>query len=60
MIVYDLQLLNKVSIYDAGLSLIIDNFVIPYAGCLYNTVFDLFWGFDARKVHSASWDLTAF
>ncbi|ETW86497.1 hypothetical protein HETIRDRAFT_307698, partial [Heterobasidion irregulare TC 32-1] len=59
-IVHDLQPLNKVSIRDAGLPPIINDFVTPYAGCPCNTVFDLFWGFDARKVHPASRDLTAF
>ena len=59
-IVHDLQPLNKVSIRDAGLPPILDDFVEPFAGRQCYTVFDLFWGFDARKVHPASRDLTAF
>ena len=59
-IVHDLQPLNKVSIRDAGLLPIIDDFVEPYAGCQCYTVFDLFWGFDARIVHPKSRDMTAF
>jgi len=59
-IVHDLQPLNKVSIRDAGLPPILDDFVEPFAGRQCYTVFDLFWGFDARKVHPACRDLTAF
>lgn len=32
----------------------------PFAGHQCYTIFDLFWGFDARKVHPASQNLTAF
>jgi transposase InsO family protein len=59
-IVHDLQPLNKVTIRDAGLPPILDDFVEPFAGAQCYTVFDLFWGFDARKLHPASRDLTAF
>lgn len=59
-LVHDLQLLNKVSIRDAGLPPILDNFVEPFAGRQCYTVFDLFWGFDARIVDPASRDYTAF
>lgn len=59
-IVHDLQPLNRVTIRDAGLPPILDDFVEPFAGRQCYTVFDLFWGFDARKVHPASRDLTAF
>ena len=59
-LVHDLQPLNKITIRDAGLPPIIDDFVEPFAGRQCYTVFDLFWGFDARKVHPASRDLTAF
>ena len=59
-IVHDLQPLNGVTIRDAGLPPIIDDFVEPFAARQCYTVFDLFWGFDARKVHPASRDLTAF
>lgn len=59
-IVHDLQPLNKVTIRDAGLPPNLDNFVEPFAGRQCYTVFDLYWGFDARKVHPESRDLTAF
>ena len=59
-IVHDLQALNAVSIRDAGGPPILDEFVEPYAGRQCYTVFDLFWGFDARRVHPDSRDLTAF
>jgi len=59
-IVHDLQALNAVSIRDAGSLPILDDFVEPFAGRQCYTVFDLFWGFDARRVHPESRDLTAF
>ena len=59
-IVHDLQPLNKVTIRDAGLPPNLDNFVEPFAGHQCYTVFDLYWGFDARKVDPKSRDLTAF
>ena len=59
-IVHDLQPLNKVTIRDAGLLPIVDDFVESYAGCQCYTVFDLFWGFDARTVDPRSRDMTAF
>lgn len=59
-IVHDLQPLNAVTIRDAGLPPIIDDFVEPFAGRQCYTVFDLFWGFDARKMDPACRDLTAF
>jgi len=46
-IVHDLQPLNNVTIRDAGMLPIIDNFVEGFAGHQCYTVFDLFWGFDA-------------
>ncbi|KAF9470928.1 hypothetical protein BDN70DRAFT_820683, partial [Pholiota conissans] len=46
-IVHDLQPLNKVTIQDAGMLSIVDDFVEGFAGCQCYTVFDLFWGFDA-------------
>ncbi|KIJ68866.1 hypothetical protein HYDPIDRAFT_53995, partial [Hydnomerulius pinastri MD-312] len=45
-IVHDLQPLNRVTICDAGLPPILDEFVEPFAGAQCYTVFDLFWGFD--------------
>ena len=59
-IVHDLQALNAVSIRDAGGPPILDEFVEPFSGRQCYTVFDLFWGFDARRVHPDSRDLTAF
>lgn len=59
-IVHDLQPLNRVTIRDAGLPPRLDDFVEPFAGCKCYTVMDMYWGFDARKVHPTSRDLTAF
>jgi hypothetical protein len=59
-IVHDLQPLNKVTIRDAGMLPIIDDFAEGFAARQCYTVFDLFWGFDARKIHPKSRDLTAF
>ncbi len=59
-IVHDLQRLNKVTIRDTGLPPILDDFVEPFAGHQCYTVFELFWGFDARKVAPQSRDLTSF
>jgi hypothetical protein len=59
-IVHDLQPLNKITIRDAGLPPIVDDFIERFAGRQCYTVFDLFWGFDACRVHPASRDLTAF
>ena len=38
----------------------VDDFVEDFAGRKCYTVFDLFWGFDARKVHPMSRDMTSF
>jgi hypothetical protein len=59
-IVHDLQPLNKVSIRDASQLPIIDDFVESYGARQCYTVFDLFWGFDARIVDPRSRDMTAF
>jgi len=59
-IVHDLQPLNTVTIRDAGMLPIMDNFVEGFAGRQCYTVFNLFWGFDAQKIHPKSQDLTAF
>ena len=59
-IVHDLQPLNGITIRDAGMLPIVDDFVEGFAGRQCYTVFDLFWGFDARKIHPQSRDLTAF
>jgi hypothetical protein len=58
--IHDLQPLNKVSIRDAGLLPVLDEFVEPFAGRQCYTSFDLFWGYDARIVDPISRDLTAF
>ncbi|CAL1712335.1 unnamed protein product [Somion occarium] len=59
-LVHDLQPLNAVTIHDAGLPPILDAFVEPFAGRRCYTAFDLYWGFDARKIHEKSRDMTAF
>ena len=59
-IVHDLQPLNAVTIRETGLPPNLDDFVEPFAGRTICTAFDLYWGFDARKVHPDSRDLTAF
>ena len=59
-IVHDLQPLNQVTIRETGLPPNLDSFVEPFAGRQCYTVFDLYWGFDARKVHPKSRDITAF
>ena len=59
-IVHDLQPLNKVTIRDTGTLPILDDFVENFAGRQCYTVFDLFWGFDAHKIHPNSRELTSF
>ena len=59
-IVHDLQRLNGITIREAGIPPNLDEFVEPFAGRQCNTVFDLFSGFDARRLHENSRDLTAF
>ncbi len=59
-LIHDLQPLNKISIRDAGQIPEPDDFIEPYGGCQCYTMFDMFWGFDARKVDVRSRDLTAF
>ena len=58
--IHDLQPLNQVSIRDAGLMPKVDDFVEQYAGMICCTTFDMFWGFDGRRVHPQSRDMTAF
>lgn len=53
-LVHDLQPLNRVSIRDAGMPPILDDFVEPFAARACSSVFDLFWGFDARKMDPSS------
>jgi len=59
-IVHDLQPLNKITIKDAGMLPILDDFVENFAGRQCYMVFDLFWGFDAWKIHPKSCGMTAF
>ena len=59
-IVHDLQKLNGVSIKDAGVPPILDEFVEDYAGRSVYTVLDMYWGFHARMLDANSRDMTAF
>lgn len=59
-IVHDLQPLNAVTIRDAEVPPILDEFVEQFAKRQCYTVFDLYWGYDARKIHIKSRDLTSF
>ena len=59
-LVHDLQKLNGISIRDAGVPPILDEFVESYAGRSVYTVLDMYWGFHARMLHEDSRDMTAF
>src|SRR6266571_9251395 len=59
-IVHDLQPLNRITIRDAGTLPILNDFVNRFAGRQCYTVFDLYLGYDARKIHPRSRELTAF
>ena len=59
-IVHDLQPLNGVTIRDAGVPPILDDFVESFAGHVIFSVLDLYWGFHAQMLDEASRDLTAF
>src|SRR6202789_4603373 len=59
-IVHDLQRLNRVSIKDAGVPPILEEFVEAYAGQSVYAVLDMYWGFHARMLHEDSRDMTAF
>ena len=59
-IVHDLQKLNGVSIKDAGVPPILEDFVNNYAGRSIYTVLDMYWGFHARMLDVESRDMTAF
>jgi hypothetical protein len=59
-IIHDLQPLNKVSIRDAGLLPILDDFVELFARHQCYTVFDLFWGYDSRIIHPKLHNLIVF
>jgi hypothetical protein len=58
--VHDLQKLNGVTIRDAGVPPILDEFVESFAGKPIYSVLDMYWGFYARIMDPASRDLTAF
>jgi hypothetical protein len=59
-LVHDLQKLNGISIKDAGVPPILEEFVEAYAGRSIYTVLDMYWGFHARMLHEDSRDMTAF
>lgn len=59
-ILYDLQPMNDITIKESGLLPNLDSFVKPFAEQQCYTVLDLYWGFNARKVHLNSQDLTIF
>ena len=59
-IVHDLQKLNGISIKDAGVPPILEEFVEDYAGRSVYTVLDMYWGFHARMLDANSRDMTAF
>ena len=59
-IVHDLQKLNGVSIKDAAVPPILDEFVESYAGRSVYSVLDMYWGFHARMLDVRSRDMTAF
>jgi len=59
-IVHNLQPLNRITIRDAGMLPIVDDFVDSFAERQCYIVFDLFWEFDACKIHPKSRELTAF
>ena len=59
-IVHDLQKLNSITIRDAAVPPLIDEFVEAYAGRSVYTVLDMYWGFHARMLDVESRDMTAF
>ena len=59
-LVHDLQPLNRLTIRDAAVPPIVDDFVESYAGKSVYTVLDMYWGFHARVLDVHSRDLTAF
>ena len=58
--IHDLQPLNQVSIRDAGLLPKVDEFVEQNVGMVCCTMFDMFWGFDGRRLDAQSRDMTSF
>ena len=59
-LVHDLQKLNGVTIRDAAVPPILEEFVEEYAGRSIYTVLDMFGGFHARVLDPRCRDLTAF
>src|ERR1700722_3403646 len=59
-IVHNLQPLNAVTIRDSDIPSILDELVEPFAKRQYYTVFDLYWGYNTRKIYPTSRDLTTF
>ena len=56
----NLQTLNIVTIRDAGLPPIINSFIEPFTGYSVYSGFDLLSGYDTRRRHLKSRDLTSF
>lgn len=54
------QKINAVSIRDANLPPTADEFSERFAGCLINSLMDLYSGYDQITLHTASRDMTAF
>ena len=59
-IVHNLQPLNGVTICEAGVPPILDEFVESFTGRVIFSVLDMFWGFHARMLDPTSHDLTSF
>lgn len=59
-IVHDLQPLNGVTIREAGVPPILDEFVEGFTGRVIFSVLDMYWGFHARMLEPESRDLTSF
>jgi len=59
-IVHDLQPLNAVTIRDAGLPPVMDEFVEPFAARACYSLFDIFVGYDHRALAEESRDMTSF
>ncbi|KAK4701376.1 hypothetical protein P7C70_g4857, partial [Phenoliferia sp. Uapishka_3] len=59
-IVHDLQPLNAVTIRDAGLPPVIEDFIEDFTGRACLGLMDVFGGFDQRDLAEASRDLTTF
>ncbi|KAJ2923964.1 hypothetical protein H1R20_g13126, partial [Candolleomyces eurysporus] len=59
-IVHNLQPLNTVTIKDSAVPPTIEPYAESFAGCTCYSVLDLFVGFDQRKLHPDSRNLTTF